>query len=321
MRNYKQLTQETRYAISAMKQAGHNQQEISKIVGYAPSTISRELNRNTSSEGYDHLVAESLAQSRRKGKSKIKISSDTWSFIETLLQDEWSPEQISGWFDENDLCGISHEHIYQYIFSDKQRGGTLYKHLRNKKKYKKRTGSNERRGQLVDRVSIDQRPDIVDRRYRLGDWELDTIVGKNHQQAIVTITERRSGFALLKRVEHGTAKEVAKAIVDLLKPYKEWIHTLTADNGKEFANHKYIAAKLETDFYFAHPYSPWERGCNENMNGLIRQYFPKGSDFSGITILDQQLVMNKLNNRPRKRNNFKSPNQMFFGSNNIALAN
>jgi transposase, IS30 family len=320
MRNYKQLTQEIRYAISAMKQAGHNQQEISKIVGYSPSTISRELNRNKSAEGYDHKIAEALSLSRRQGKSKERISSDTWSFIEILLQDEWSPEQISGWFVENNFKGVSHEYIYQHIYSDKCEGGKLYTHLRNKKKYKKRNGGNERRGQLVDRVSIDQRPDIVDKRYRLGDWELDTIVGKKHQQAIVTITERRSGFALIKRVKQGTAKAVGNAIVKLLMPYKECVLTMTADNGKEFANHKYMAKQLEADFYFAHPYSPWERGCNENMNGLIRQYFPKGSDFSGLTKTDEQLVMNKLNNRPRKRNKFKSPNQMFFGKKKIALA-
>lgn len=156
-------------------------------------------------------------------------------------------------------------------------------------------------------------PDIVEKRSRLGDWELDTIVGKNHKQAIVTLTERRSGLALIKRVERSTAKQVSKAIVGLLKPHEKWVHTMTADNGKEFADHKTMANKLDADFYFAHPYSPWERGCNENMNGLIRQYFPKGMDFTSISEPDEMFVMNRLNNRPRKRLGFRTPNDVFFG--------
>jgi transposase, IS30 family len=319
MRYYKQLTQEQRYAIKVMNQAGHNQKMIATFIKVHPATISRELRRNCGDRGYRHKQAHQFALERRRDKSKVSIDSDAWSFIESLIQEEWSPEQISGWVSENMSYSVSHEHIYQHILSDKKRGGTLYQYLRCKKQRKKRYGSHERRGQLVDRVSIEQRPDIVEKRSRLGDWELDTIVGKNHKQAIVTLTERRSGLALIKRVERSTAKQVSKAIVGLLKPHEKWVHTMTADNGKEFAEHKTMANKLDADFYFAHPYSPWERGCNENMNGLIRQYFPKGMDFTSISESDEMFVMNRLNNRPRKRLGFRTPNDVFFGKQEIAL--
>jgi len=319
MQSYTQLTQEQRYVIKVMNQAGHTQKMTARFIGVHPSTISRELNRNQGKRGYRYKQAHQLALDRRQSKAKISIDTGTWSFIESLIREEWRPEQISGWIAENMAYSISHEHIYQYILSDKKRGGDLYQYLRCKKQRKKRYGSNERRGQLVGRVSIEERPDIVEKRSRLGDWELDTIVGKNHQQAIVTLTERRSGLSLLKRVERSTASQVSKAIITLLKPHETWVYTMTADNGKEFAEHKTMAKRLNADFYFAHPYSPWERGCNENMNGLIRQYFPKGMDFSSIIQSDEDFVMNRLNNRPRKRLGFRTPNDVFFGKQKIAL--
>jgi len=313
MRTYKQLTQEQRYVIKVMNQAGHTQKLIAKFIAVHPSTISRELKRNQGKRGYRYKQAHLLALNRRQYKAKIILDAGIWSFIESLIQKEWSPEQISGWVAENMSYTVSHEHIYQYILSDKKRGGNLYQYLRCQKQRKKRYGSNERRGQLVDRVSIEERPDIVEKRSRLGDWELDTIVGKNHQQAIVTLTERRSGLSLIKRVERSTANQVSKAIISLLRPHEKWVHTMTADNGKEFADHKAMAKRLKADFFFAHPYSPWERGCNENMNGLIRQYFPKGMDFSNIKRADEEFVMDRLNNRPRKRLGFRTPNEVFFG--------
>jgi len=302
-----------------MNQAGHNQKMIAKFIEVHPSTISRELRRNQGKRGYRYRQAHQLALDRRQDKARVSIDSSSWSLIESLIREEWSPEQISGWVSENMSYSVSHEHIYQYILSDKKRGGDLYQYLRCKKQRKKRYGSHERRGQLVDRVSIELRPNIVEKRTRLGDWELDTIIGKNHKQAIVTLTERRSGLALIKRVERSTANQVSKAIISLLKPHEKWVHTMTADNGKEFAEHKTMAKRLNADFYFAHPYSPWERGCNENMNGLIRQYFPKGMDFSSINMSDEIFVMDRLNNRPRKRLGFKTPNDVFFGKQEIAL--
>ena len=216
---------------------------------------------------------------------------------------------------------VSHEWIYQYILQDKQAGGDLYTHLRCKRKRKKRYGSNDKRGQIKNRVSIDVRPAIVEDRIRIGDWEADTIIGKQHKQAIVTLTERKSGYALFYKVDHHTKKATADTIKRLMSPLSEKVLTITSDNGKEFADHVAIAKHLKCDFYFAHAYSAWERGTNENTNGLIRQYFPKTRDFR--TIIYEEIIhaMKRLNNRPRKRLGFKTPNQVFFNQlSNVALA-
>jgi IS30 family transposase len=242
----------------------------------------------------------------------VRIQPETWKIIEDKLQLDWSPEQISGWLNRTHTIHVSHEWIYQYILMDKRMGGQLFKHLRCKKKRRKRYGGDDRRGQLPNRVSIEQRPEIVQQRQRIGDWEVDTIIGKGHHQAIITLTERKSRFALLRKVEQRTANQVSRAMIDLLKPVSDRVHTLTADNGKEFAEHEIVAQELKADFFFAHPYSAWERGSNENMNGLIRQYIPKKCDFTSIDETEVELVMDRLNNRPRKCLGFMSPFEKFF---------
>jgi IS30 family transposase len=318
---YKQLTQEERYQISALLKAGHAQSEIAMILNRDKSTISRELRRNTGLRGYRPKQAQRLAAERRQSKIQPRITDAVWVSVERLLRQDWSPEQISLWLKAEKQISISHEWIYQYVLQDKHFGGELYRHLRCQKQRRKRYGSYNRRGQIVDRVSIDDRPAIVDRRSRIGDWELDTIIGKNHQQAIVSLSERKSRFTLIHKVERKTAQCVSRAIIKLLKPFSDRVITLTSDNGKEFAEHKKIADKLNAKFYFAHPYASWERGLNENTNGLIRQYFPKGSDFTNITQKEINQVMRKLNNRPRKCLGIKTPNQVFLGINpSVALA-
>ncbi len=198
----------------------------------------------------------------------------------------------------------------------------LYRHLRCQKPRRKRYGAPSRRGQIPAQVFIDQRPAIVDTRRRFGDWEVDTVIGKQHRQVLVTLVERKSKLTLIARVVRKTAEAVAEAIIRLLKPLAQWVHTITADNGREFAQHQKIARALHAKFYFAHPYSSWERGLNENTNGLIRQYFPKQHDFRTITQRQIDRVMDKLNNRPRKCLGVKTPNQVFFGINpSVALAN
>jgi IS30 family transposase len=291
------------------------------ILNWDKSTISRELQRNTGLRGYRPMQAQRLADERRQSKVKTRITDTAWTNVERLLRQDWSPEQISLWLKAEKQMSISHEWIYQYILQDKHYGGDLYHHLRCQKQRRKRYGSYNRRGQIIDRVSIDDRPAIVDRRSRIGDWELDTIIGKNHQQAIVSLSERKSRFTLIHKVERKTAQCVSQAIIKLLKPFSDQVITLTSDNGKEFAEHKKIADKLNAKFYFAHPYASWERGLNENTNGLIRQYFPKGSDFTNITQKEINQVMHKLNNRPRKCLGIKTPNQVFLGINpSVALA-
>ena len=313
MKRYYQLTREQRYGIYTLLKTGHNQSQIAAVIGIHKSTISRELRRNRGGRGYRYKQAHRLALFRRQCKAKPRIDGATWAFIEQLIGLDWSPEQISGWMKKEMDYSVSHEWIYHYILHDKQDGGNLYLHLRCRKKRKKRYGSNDRRGQIKNRVSIDERPAIVEARSRLGDWEIDTIVGKSHKQAIVSITERKSRLALIRKVERKTKEQVTCAMTQLLNPIHDLVHTLTSDNGKEFADHEVIAKNLEVDFYFAHPYASWERGTNENTNGLIRQYFPKKRDFTTITKDEIQTVIEKLNNRPRKCLGFKTPNQVFFG--------
>jgi IS30 family transposase len=318
---YAQLTQEERYQIHALMKAGHNQTEIAEMLGRHKSTISRELRRNRGLRGYRPKQAHRLSVERRQSKAQPRIASAHWVLVERLLREDWSPEQISLWLNDEAGIQISHEWIYQYVLQDKSMGGDLYRHLRCQKQRRKRYGSYSRRGQLVNRVSIDERPAVVDTRSRLGDWELDTIIGKGHKQAIVSLTERKSRLTLIQKVERKTASNVTQAILGLLKPIAHRVHTLTSDNGKEFAGHETIAKGLGAKFFFAHPYASWERGLNENTNGLIRQYFPKHRDFTTITQAEIIRVMDKLNNRPRKCLGIKTPNQVFFGINPpVALA-
>ncbi|MBA6411731.1 IS30 family transposase [Parahaliea sp. F7430] len=321
MRHYAQLTQEQRYQIYALMKAGHSQTEIASIVGVHKSTVSREMRRNRGLKGYRPKQAQQLALQRRQCKVQPRIAPGHWSRVEELLCEDWSPEQVSLWLAQEEQISISHEWIYQYILEDKRRGGQLHLRLRCQKPRRKRYGSYDRRGQIPNRVSIEKRPSIVSERARLGDWELDTIIGKHHKQAIVSLTERKSRLALISKVSSKEAEGVKDAVIELLGPLSAHVHTITSDNGKEFACHQIIAEALAADFYFAHPYASWERGLNENTNGLIRQYFPKGSDFTDITEQDIEHVMEKLNNRPRKCLGMKTPNQVFFGINPpVALA-
>ena len=309
--SYTQLTQEQRYQIHALLRMEHSQTEIGKFVGVHKSTISREVRRNRGKRGYRPKQAHRFSQARRKQAVQKQISTATWEKVDEKVQEDWSPEQISGWLRENTNITVSHEWIYQHIYMDKRTGGDLHKHLRCQKKRRKRVGDYDRRGKIPNQTSIEERPEIVDKRERIGDWEADTIIGAGQKGAIVTLVERKSRFTLLKQVSRRTAAAVEDAILDLLRPYQAVTHTITFDNGKEFTNHQTIAQKLQADMFFAHPYASWERGTNENTNGLIRQYFLKGSDFSSIT--DDQIVFVKerLNNRPRKCLDFQAPSVVF----------
>ena len=255
---YKQLTQEQRYQIQALLKANHNQTQIAMILECDKSTISREIRRNTGLRGYRPAQAQRLADKRRQSKYRPRISNDTWLTVKQLIGRDWSPEQVSLWLKKFYNICVSHEWIYQYILQDKANGGKLHQHLRCQKQRRQRYGSYSRRGQITDRVSIDERPDEVDLRSRIGDWELDTIIGKGHKQAIVSLTERKSRYALIQKVERKTSECVSNAIINLLSPFSESVITMTSDNGKEFADHKHIADKLDAQFYFAHPYASWE---------------------------------------------------------------
>jgi len=309
--SYTQLTQEQRYQISALLKTEHSQTKIAAEIGVNKSTISRELKRNRGKRGYRPKQAQRFGQRRRRKAVHKRIPKETWAKIEEKLREDWSPEQVSNWLKKNTDTAVSHEWIYQYIYLNKRSGGDLHKHLRCQKKRRKRAGDYDRRGKIPNQVSIEERPEIVEKRERIGDWEADTIIGAGKRGAIITLVERKSRFTLLRHVTRRTAAAVQEAILDLLKPYQASTHTITFDNGKEFANHQTIARELQANVFFAHPYSSWERGTNENTNGLIRQYFPKGSDFSSITDDQISFVKERLNDRPRKCLDFLAPAVVF----------
>jgi len=312
---YKHLTFAERCKIAAFWKAGYHQKEIAKELQVNESTISRELKRNKRWNGvYSPEQAHVTYQYRRKHcRKKKKFTVELQAMVTEKLNLNWSPEQISGYGKRHHLFDISHERIYQYILKDKQSGGLLYLHLRRgKRKHKKRYGSSRAlAGPIRNRIFIDERPKIVDKKMRIGDWEIDTIVGKRQQKSILTLVDRSSKKTLIGRVIQKRAELVKGETMRLLSPFKDYVFTITADNGSEFAQHELIAKALETKIYFAHPYHSWERGLNENTNGLIRQYIPRGSDLNEISDENVEWIMEQLNNRPRKLLKYATPNEVF----------
>jgi IS30 family transposase len=309
---YHHLKDDDRSQLYILNKSLFNQREIADLLGINQSTVQRELKRNSGKRGYRFKQAQKLAQDRRKSASKKAAKKMTPKMltiiVQKLRQDQWSPEQISGWLKKNLSLSISHETIYTYIWKEKKSGGNLYTCLRRRgKKYNKRGSKNAGRGLIPNRIDISERPDIVDQKTRIGDWELDTIIGKNHIGALVSAVDRKSKFTKLMLVLNKTARQVTDALVSMLTLLKTAVHTMTADNGKEFAFHQEAAATLEAAFYFARPYRSWERGLNEHTNGLVRQYFPKKTRFDTISQDDVLRVQNLLNSRPRKILNFKTP--------------
>lgn len=311
---YNQLSYEQRNEIKAYLKLGLKMVFIAHLIGVHKSTISRELKRNSGLRGYRPKQAQHKANLRRKNSRKnSRFTEAVKQQVEFYIKQDWSPEQISGYLALAEDIHISHETIYQYIWTDKRNGGSLYKHLRwSHKKRRKRYGNRDRRGQIKDRVSIDERPPVVEKKARIGDWEVDTIIGKNHQGALVTAVERKTMFTCINYVPSKSAEMVTTALAQMLLPFKKQILTITVDNGKEFALHQKIAEALEANVYFAHPYHAWERGLNEHINGLIRQYFPKNNDFNKIDKEKILFVQNRLNQRPRKSLKFEKPVTIFL---------
>ncbi len=314
---YAQLTYEQRYQIKALLDIDTPRHKIAETVGVHKSTVTREINRNSGKRGYRPNQAHEKALARKQEKSKPRISEKVWALVEKTLREDWSPEQVSGKLKSSGIS-VSHERIYQHIYADKRDGGTLWRHLRHPKKYRKRAGGRDRRGQIRNRRSIDERPAIVDERSRIGDWEADLIVGKDRQGVALTLTERKSRFTLLRTFDSKHAAPITEGIIELLK-WDARLKTITFDNGKEFAGHEEVAAALNADCYFAHPYASWERGSNENTNGLIRQYLPKNRSLKNISMEEEAMIMDKLNSRPRKCLDFKTPYEVFFGHPSVAL--
>ena len=304
--SYTHLSLGERYQIYALRGAQHSIKFIAGALGRSPSTISRELRRNKSLRGYRAKHADNTAKARRANNA-FTIILNVWDWVVTKLQLQWSPEQIAGVHN-----GVSHMSIYRYLWTDKRQGGTLWQYLRRKAKPYRQRLTTETRGRINDRISFHERPHVVKERSRIGDWEADTIIGQNHKQAIVTVVERKTGLVKMKRVTKKSAHLVADAMVVMLTPVRLHVKTITSDNGKEFADHKAIKQRLYSGFYFADAYASWQRGTNENTNGLIREYLPKGCDFRQVSDDEVQNIEDRLNNRPRKRLGFKTPNQVFY---------
>jgi IS30 family transposase len=313
---YHQLTEGERNQIYALKQALVSKREIAEHLGRSPSTISRELRRNRGLRGYRPQQAHRKAQERHHRPRRRKMMPGVIEWIEHKLKEDYSPEQISGTMRSSIGIRVSHERIYQHIWSDKRQGGDLYRKLRiaGTKKRRKRYGEKDWRGKIPNRVDIDQRPAIVEEKSRTGDWEADLVSGVRHRGFLVSLVERKSKYTLIGRVRNKTSEEVRAEIERLLAPYKDKVWTITYDNGREFSEHDLVNEHLECRSYFAKPYHSWERGLNENTNGLIRQYFPKGSDLREAGEEDVVFVMNRLNNRPRNTLAFQTPQELFINS-------
>lgn len=309
------LTLDQRYEIQQQKEAGKTQTEIAAVIGKHKSVVCRELKRNKNSMGrYKAKHACDVTEIRKerlKRPRKLTVEMEK-EIIKSLTEDQWSPEQIKGRSQKENREMVSHERIYQVIRKDKQEGGDLYKHTRHRLKHRKRPVGG-RKIVIKDKVSIDERPAVINDKERFGDWEIDTIVGEGNKGAIVTIVERQTGFLFMKKLPEGkVAKGLANAVVDMLMPYKNFIHSITSDNGTEFAEHKFIAKKLNAAFFFAHPYSSWERGLNEYTNKLIRQYIPKKQTFDAYNDNNIKDIQHKINQRPRKKLLFNNPKYVFY---------
>ena len=308
------LTQEQRYTIEILRNENYSQTEIANLIGKDKSVISRELKRNCDKRNgkYRASLAHRRCEKRHSDKNKIiYFTKEVKDYVDYWIMEDYSPEQIVGTARKAGVSCVSHERIYQYIWKNKKEGGDLCTHLRTQgKTYRKRGASKDKRGQIVGRVGIGERPEIVDKKQRIGDVEIDLIVSSNGN--LLTMNDRATNMSKIRKVSTKEAKEVQEAINKALHGWKPFLKTITSDNGKEFAQHQIVAKELEIDYYFARPYHSWERGANENMNGLIRQYFPKGMSFENITDEQVQYVEDKLNNRPRKKHGFQSPNEVFL---------
>lgn len=312
--SYKHLTLQERYQINAYRYS-KNQKEIAKIIGVHPSTISRELKRGTDALGRTYYPIGShnkatKVQIEKSKRSNLKLTEKSIKLIKKYLKKEYSPEQISATIKIKHQKEISYVTIYKYIYINRLSEGELYKQLRHKGKRRVKYAS-KRKSRIKDRVSIHKRPEIVEDKTRLGDFEVDTIIGAGRKGAIVTIVDRKSMYLKISVPCSKNSKIVANEIKRLLHPYKKKVHTITTDNGLEFAKHKSVTKALKCDFYFCDPYSSWQRGLNENINGLIRQYIPKGSSFKNITKKRIKEIENKLNHRPRKTLGWRTPYEVF----------
>lgn len=313
MSHMKQLTTEQRYQIEAYLKTGMSKRKIAIEINVHFSTIYREINRNSKNpKKYSAFVAKEWSRDRKdRFTFNRKFTKECEKFVIEHLKLGWSPEQIVGWCKVNAKPMVSIERIYQYVRKDKAQGGKIYTYLRHKLKHRKRPVGKH--FPIANRVPISQRPEIVDAKERFGDWEMDTIIGAGQLGAILTLTERTTNYIAILKLPNGkNAIELAKILVNFLLPFKKNVHTLTTDNGPEFADHLTMCQKLEITVYFTNPYCSWEKGSIENANKLIRQYIPKEADLTKYSQAQLTEIQQKINARPRKKLNFEKPKNIFY---------
>ena len=317
MKQYQHLSNEERFYIHQAVREGKRDVDIARALGRAPSTICREKRRNMWPSAYLYtydwaLYFQRQRMHRANARKYRKLTSGNKALIVTLLKRCLSPEQISAYLRYHLGISISHETIYRFIYTAGHAYGPLRAYMRQAgKKRRKRYGSGARASFIPNRIPIQLRPVIVEHKTRIGDWECDTLIGADRKSALVTVVERKSLFTLCAPVAQKTAQHVCQAIIGLLAPIAHKVKTLTFDNGTEFVQHEQIAHALKANTYFANPYCSWERGINENTNGLLRQFFPKRTNFNNVTQEQTNHALTLLNNRPRKTRNYKTPNEIF----------
>jgi IS30 family transposase len=318
---YKQLTPHERYMLSSFKKVGLSVSQIAKIMGRHRSTIYREVKRNMRQNCYklESAISYAIAR-RRRARRGFRIQPEDLVVVKNLLRLKWSPEQIAGSLTESGLFSISHQTIYNYIWWDQKKGGKLWKHLRQStKKRRKKYRSRDSRGVLPDKRHISERPEVIDNRERIGDWEIDTVMGSSDQHCIVTMVDRKTGYLLIGKLKRRTVNELNTVTRRLIRKHEDKMLTITADNGTEFHGYSDLEEDTGVTFYFATPYHSWERGTNENANGLIRQFLPKRKSMAKISQRACNMIADLINNRPRKRHGFISPTRLFWNDQSVAL--
>ena len=312
---YRQITSVERYMISKLRQHGVNPAQTAGILGRHRSSITREIRRNaTAADGcYRPFTASERTRGRgSRSRRNTRFTPTQWHHVHQGLRRQWSPEQIAGRLRREGAWTISHETIYPHIWYDKARGGALYRDLRcATKRRRKRHGTYDSRGRLAGKRLITERPAAVDRRKELGHWEVDTVVGIGAADCVATLVERKSGFAMLGKLRNRTSRGMTLRLRRLMRRAPQSFKTVTADNGTEFHDYRAIETTTGVTFYFATPYHSWERGSNENLNGLLRQYLPKRTSLASLTQRHCDVLAPRLNTRPRKRLGYRTPEECF----------
>jgi IS30 family transposase len=316
MMTYHQITYAERYTVGLFRQRGLSPAAIARLLGRHRSTITREVERNQAhSDGsYRPQLADWYARSRRShARRNQRFHGADWTRVQALLREDWSPEQVAGWLGRHGILAISHETIYRYIWADKAAGGTLYQHLRGaRKQRRKRYGRYDSRGRLAGKRLITERPQAVAARRELGHWEGDTMLGASQAgPCVLTMVERKSGYLLLGQLRQRVSAAVNARARQLIRAQPHPVQTITVDNGTEFHEYAALERATGTAFYFATPHHAWERGTNENTNGLVRQYLPKRQSMAHLTQHDCNRIAAKLNRRPRKRLGFRTPEECY----------